>query len=355
MPGIEEDIQRTEAAGFVHTGFRGGAVEYQNYTCPRTGLILCIPLSNGPYIVQRSHPDYTELGRTPLIDDAFALIAEQPTVSAVPMPQRRTPQAEAEYVAMRAREAAQRLSRPAFPALPPGPGRAAASAKPPRSAPPAGNSGGVSRSRSGRASGTRAATAQTSTQPTEEEDPPWLRWTLRVLIGIPGLMLLVWLVVSNLLPALMLPAMYVMGLGKWTVLLAGAVAGVTWAVAASTWFRPRNAGAVLGGAAFGALSSWLLAAPDELLGRALPIYGAMAVASLVSAVLEHPLIHRGRMAVLAAIAGPAGALLAAESVDPTPLPALWLTAVAVHGIIALASRRIWQGLLAGESVGSGQA
>lgn len=354
MPGIEEDIQRTEALGFVHTGFRGGAIEYQNYTCPRTGLVLCIPLGNGPYIVQRPHPDYTELGRTPLIEDAFALIAQQPADPDVHIANLLTPQEQAEHVAMRVRAAAELPSRPVFPPLPPRPRREKASAKGQRQASPPGGSGNVSGRGAGRGPRASRSSAEASAE-ASEEDPPWLRWGLLAAFGIPGLLLLVWLVVSELLPLLILPAMYLMGLGEWAVLLTGAVAGVTWGAAASTWLGARNAGAVLGGAAIGALSAWLLASPDDLLGSAIPVYAAMAVSSLVSAVLENPRIHLGRMAVFAVAAGLFGAVLAARTVETAPLPALWLTAVAAHGVIAVASRRIWKGVLDADPRGAGGA
>ena len=75
MPGIEEDITRALARGMIRTGFHGRAVEYEVYTCPRSGLRLSIPLSNAPYLVHAEFPDPTLVFQCPLVDDAFAMIA----------------------------------------------------------------------------------------------------------------------------------------------------------------------------------------------------------------------------------------------------------------------------------------
>lgn len=361
MPGIEEDIQRTEALGFVHTGFSGGAIEYQNYTCPRTGLVLSIPLGNGPYRIHTGPPEYRTVGRTPLIDDAFELIAQSATDPTVHIPPRQTPQEQAAYVAMCAREAALRPSRPVFPPLPPKPYRS--SRKPSADKPASGPSGRAERAGSGRAAGSRA-TAGPSREPRRAStaddssdmhkpsaaDPAWLRYALLIFIGIPGLALLVWLVVSELPPWLLMPAMYVMGLGSGFGALVGAVAGATWGMAASTWLSVRNMLTILAGAAFGGTAAWLFAAPDDLLGPRVALYGALAAVSVLSSVLEHPTGVRPWLIAGAFAGGLIGGMLAGLLNDGLPSTALWLTALVAHGLIAVSSARIWQVLFGAEDM-----
>lgn len=325
MPGIDEDIRRAEALGFTHAGFRGGAIEYQNYACPRTGLVLCIPLGDAPYIVQKPHPDYTELGRPALIDDAFALIARAPPKSASDSPASATHRTHDDP----ARGTGGAAGQPALVV------RTRRTADRPAASPSEG------------AKIETPADAGTVTSEPGDRVRTGLAW---IFVGLPLFALVVFLLAWELLPMLLMPALFVLGLGTPGAVGTGIVAGACWGLAASTWWTARNVLTLTGAALLAAIVLGYTGEGDELLGARAPLYGAMAAVSVVSIVLPQPRLRRCWMLFGLLTGAVVGGLLAAGLPNDSPRAALWLTAVAVHGVIATASARMWAVVL-GESVG----
>jgi len=167
-----------------------------------------------------------------------------------------------------------------------------------------------------------------------------------VIVGVPvvaGIVLLLgWLVV----PMLLLPAMYVMGLGPITVVLACAWSGLTWGAAATTWQRPSSIRMVLGGGAVGAVAFAFTDVLRGFLGDWTPVYGAIAAASLFSSVLEEPTVHRRAFVIAAILGGLVGAFVGTRVPDDDPRAALWIVTVALHGSIAVLTRSRWARLAA---------